>query len=155
MYSVKGVDDDMCYFWKIYIINGNVVFYFVFGIIFRDVTEIESEDIIYKILDKDKFFDVGDIVLSDEILVEFGGFVLSSGEIIKIESKEGVVLDKDVFKREGVLFEESGSGEITVYDELDVSVSSLFVVGGVFLFSFLFFSDLDYDGSFIVEAEDE
>lgn len=154
VYSVKGVDDDMCYLWKTYITNGNVVPYLAPGIISRDVTEIEPEDISHKTVDKDKPFDAGDVVLPDETLAEFGGPALSSAEIVKIESKEGVALDKDAFKREGVLFEESGSGEITAHDELDAPAPPL-PAGGALPPPPPPSSDSDYDGSSTAEAEDE
>lgn len=117
VYSVKGIDDDMCYLWKTYITNGNIVPYLAPGIVSRDVAEIEPENVTHKAYDKDKPFSAGDVVLPDETLAEFAGPGMSSSVVTAIEGKEGIALDKDAFVRKGVLYEQSG--EIKPHDELD------------------------------------
>lgn len=117
VYTVKGVDNDMCYLWKTYITNGNIVPYLAPGIISRDVTEIEPENISHKTYDKDKPFAVGTVVLTDDTRGEFAGPAMGSTVISAIEGKEGIALDKDSFSRKGVLYEKSGV--VVDIDELD------------------------------------
>lgn len=107
----------MCYFWKIYVINGNFVFYFVFGIIFRDVIEIEFFDISYKVNDVIKLYNVGDIKFFDIFKVEYEGFGMFDVIIIILEGKKGIVFDKDIFVRKGVFMEKIDI--LRVYDAMD------------------------------------
>lgn len=117
VYSVKGIDNDMCYLWKTYITNGNIVPYLAPGIISRDVTEVEPEDISHKTYDKTKPYAVGPVVLTDDTRGEFAGPSMGTSVINAIEGKEGIALDKDSFSRKGVMYEKSGV--VVDIDELD------------------------------------
>lgn len=124
VYTVKGFDNEMCYLWKTYMTNGNFIPYLAPSIVSRDVSEIETEDVSHKTVDKDKPYDVGDIVLPDETKPELE-YILGQAELAKVEAKEGVAVDKDEFKREGVLFEENENGEIKAHDEMDAPAPPL------------------------------
>lgn len=149
VYSVKGFDNEMCYLWKTYMTNGNFVPYLAPSIVSRDVSEIEREDISHKVVDKDKPYDVGDIVLPDDTKPELE-YVLTDASVKAIEGKEGVALDKDEFKREGVLYEKSGTGSITAHDELDAPLPAAAAPPPPPPPS----ADSDYDGSSNEEEEE-
>lgn len=117
VYSVKGIDNDMCYLWKTYLTNGNIVPYLAPGIISRDVSEMEESDVPHKIYDAKKPFNVGDIKLPDDTKAEFEGVPMSSGTLATLGTKEGIALDKDDFTRKGILMEKAD--KLKVYDAMD------------------------------------
>lgn len=117
LYSVKGIDNDMCYLWKTYVTNGNLVPYLAPGIISRDVTEIEPSDISHKVNDATKPYNVGDIKLPDTSKAEYEGPGMSDATITTLEGKKGIALDKDTFVRKGVLMEKTDT--LRAYDAMD------------------------------------
>lgn len=117
VYSVKGIDNDMCYLWKTYLTNGNIVPYLAPGIISRDVSEMETSDIPHKTYDATKPFNVGDIKMADYSRAEFEGPGMSDATVATLESKTGIAVDKDVFVRKGILMEKED--KLRAYDAMD------------------------------------
>lgn len=117
LYSVKGIDNDMCYLWKTYLTNGNIVPYLSPGIISRDVSELEPTDVSHKLFDATKPYNVGDIKLPDNTMAEFAGPDMSTSTVTAIGAKTGIALDKDEFVRKAVLMETKD--KLTAYDQMD------------------------------------